>query len=778
MSDLIKGGVRQAIPHESASLHVTGEAEYVDDIPELPGTLIGYILKSPKAHAKIKKIDKAKAESVRGVFAVIDSSDIPGHNDIAPIIKGEPCLAEGKVTYVGEPVAAVFATDMHTARYAAGLIDVEYEDLEPILTIAEAFEKESFLTDPLIATYGEPEEALKTAKHRLKGELTIGGQDHMYLETNVAYVLPKEDNQYLVYSSTQNPAEGQRGVADVLGLPFNAVKVENRRMGGGFGGKESQCTIIAAIAALGAYKTRRPVKVRLDRDDDMIITGKRHHYVVTYDIGFDDDGVISAMDVDYKGGCGNVIDMSLPVVQRTVCHAENCYYIPNVVIRGHLCKTNTVSNTAMRGFGAPQGMVGMEGIIEHIAHYLKIDPRLVRRRNFYGIEERNVTPYHQTIEDNIIEELFDRVESEGEYDKRRAEIIEYNKNSPYVKRGIALSPLKFGISFNKVTLNQAGAMVCVYTDGSILINQGGTEMGQGLMTKMCQVAAETFSVDLKNIRITATATDKIPNTSATAASTDSDMNGMAVKNAVDNVKEILVKFASEHFDVDPEEVVFEANHVLIGKKEKMTFAQFVELAQMNRVQLFATGFYKTPKIHFDAKAMTGRPFLYFCYGVCMAEVAVDILTGEAKVLRADMVYDAGKSLNTAIDMGQVEGAFVQGLGWALLEDLKWDGAGNLTTHSPTTYKIPTGRDLPKVFNVALLERENKEPTIFNSKSSGEPPFMLGIAVWLAARDAVASIADYKLRPNLDIPCTPERTMKAIKDIKARMAELSVETTEE
>jgi xanthine dehydrogenase large subunit len=775
MSDLIKGGVRQAIPHESAHLHVTGEAEYVDDIPELPGTLTAYILKSPKAHAKIKKIDKSKAEAVRGVHAVLDASDIPGHNDIAPIIRGEPCLAPGEVNYVGEPVAAVFAEDMHTARYAAGLIEVEYEDLPAILTIEEAFEKKSFLTDPLIATYGEPAEALKKAKHRLKGEFTIGGQDHMYLETQVAYVIPREDRQYMVYSSTQNPAEGQRGVADVLGLPFNAVKVENRRMGGGFGGKESQSTIIAAIAALGAWKTRRPVKLRLDRDDDMIITGKRHHYIVTYDVGFDDEGVMSALDIDFKGGCGSVIDMSLPVVQRTVCHGENCYFIPNVVIRGHLCKTNTVPNTAMRGFGAPQGMVGIEGVVEHIAHYLKIDPRTVRRRNFYGIEDRNVTPYHQAIEDNVIAELFDRVEKDGEYDRRRAEIMEYNRNSPYVKRGLAMSPLKFGISFNKVTLNQAGALVNVYTDGSILINQGGTEMGQGLMTKMTQVAAETFSVDIDKVRITATATDKIPNTSATAASTDSDMNGMAVKNAIDNIKAILVKFAAEHFSVPEEEVVFEANQVKIGKKQTMPFGEFVALAQLNRIPLFAAGFYKTPKIHFDAKSMTGRPFLYFCYGVCMAEVAVDILTGESHVLRADMVYDAGKSMNTAIDMGQVEGAFVQGLGWALLEDLKWNKDGSLLTHSPTTYKIPTSRDLPKVFNVALLERENREETIFHSKSSGEPPFMLGIAVWLAARDAVASIADYKLRPNLDIPCTPERTMKAIKDIRERMAKLPPET---
>ncbi len=768
MKTLIKGGVRQPLPHESAHLHVTGEAEYVDDIPELGGTLTAYILKSTKAHAKIKKIDKSKALALKGVHAVLDASDIPGHNDIAPIIHPEPCLAPGEVNYVGEPVAAVYADSMALCRKAASLIEVEYEELPAILTIEEAWEKKSFLTKPLVATIGDPAKALKEAKHRIKDEFTIGGQDHMYLETQVAYVIPKEDKQYMVYSSTQNPAEVQRGVADLLGLPFNMVKVENRRMGGGFGGKESQPSIFAGVAALGAWKTGRPVKIRLDRDDDMIITGKRHPYIVSYEVGFDDDGRISAMDVDYKGNCGSVIDMSLPVVQRTVCHGENCYYIPNCVIRGHLCKTNTVPNTAMRGFGAPQGMVGMEGIIERIAFYLKKDPREIRRINFYGTTDRNVTPYHQTIEDNVIQELFDRVEKEGEYDKRRAEIIEYNKKSPYVKKGIAMSPLKFGISFNKVNLNQAGALVCVYTDGSILINHGGTEMGQGVNTKMCQVAAEVFSVDVEHIRVTATVTDKVPNTSATAASTDSDMNGMAVKNAIDNIKKTLVEWAAKHWDVPEEEVRFEANNVYMGKKAKMSFADFVKEANLNRVPLFSSGFYKTPKIHFDAATMTGRPFLYSCYGVCMAEVAVDLLTGESHVLRADMIYDAGMSLNPAIDIGQVEGAFIQGLGWALLEDLKWDKNGNLTTHSPTTYKIPTGRDLPKIFNVQLLEKPNKEPTIFNSKPTAEPPLMLGIAVWLAARDAVAAIADYKLRVNLDMPCTPERMRKAIKDIQARM----------
>ncbi len=771
MKTLIKGGVRQPLPHESAHLHVTGEAQYVDDIPELSGTLTAYIIKSTKAHAKIKKIDKSKALALKGVYAVLDASDIPGHNDIAPIIHPEPCLAPAEVNYVGEPVAAVYAENMTLCRKAAAMVEIEYDELPAILTIEEAWENKSFLTKPLVATIGDPAKALKEAKHRIKDEFTMGGQDHMYLETQVAYVIPKEDKQYLVYSSTQNPAEVQRGVADLLGLPFNMVKVENRRMGGGFGGKESQPSIFAGVAALGAWKTGRPVKIRLDRDDDMIITGKRHPYVVSYEVGFDDDGRISAMDVDYKGNCGSVIDMSLPVVQRTVCHAENCYYIPNCVIRGHLCKTNTVPNTAMRGFGAPQGMVGMEGIIERIAFYLKKDPREVRRINFYGTEDRNVTPYHQTIEDNVIQEMFDRVEKEGEYDKRRASILEYNKKSPYVKKGIAMSPLKFGISFNKVNLNQAGALVCVYTDGSVLINHGGTEMGQGVNTKMCQVAAEVFSIDVEHIRVTATATDKIPNTSATAASTDSDMNGMAVKNAIDNIKKTLVEWAAKHWDVDIQDVRFEANYVYMGKKAKLSFPDFVKEANLNRVPLFSSGFYKTPKIHFDAETMTGRPFLYSCYGVCMAEVAVDILTGESHVLRADMIYDAGMSLNPAIDIGQVEGAFIQGLGWALLEDLKWDKNGNLTTHSPTTYKIPTGRDLPKIFNVQLLEKPNKEPTIFNSKPTAEPPLMLGIAVWLAARDAVAAIADYRLRVNLDMPCTPERMRKAIKDIQARMAEL-------
>ncbi|MGD9638072.1 MAG: xanthine dehydrogenase molybdopterin binding subunit [Alphaproteobacteria bacterium] len=759
----ISGGVHKSVAHESAHLHVTGEAIYVDDMPELPNTLQGYILQSPYAYAKIKNIDYSEALKVNGVKAVMTAKDIPGVNDIGPILKNEPALAEDYAEYVGHPVAIIAANTIKAAKEASKLIKVDYEVLEPILTIEDALKKESFLTKPQVMARGDYEKALEKAKNRIQGQIQIGGQDHFYLETQISVAAPLEDGTFIIYISTQHPTEAQMGVSHVLGLPQNHITVEMRRMGGGFGGKESQPTIFAAFAALLAWKTKKPVKMRLNRDDDMVITGKRHDFLVKYDVGFDDNGRIEGIDLIYAAKSGIVADMSPPVVQRALCHSDNCYYLPDVRVQGFLCKTNTVSNTAFRGFGGPQGMIGIEACLEHIASYLKKDPILIRKANFYGKEERNVTPYGQKITDNIISEVFEDIEKTAEIVKRRQEIKEFNAKNDIIKKGLALFPLKFGISFNAVFLNQAGALIHVYRDGSILINQAGAEMGQGLLVKMMQVVAEIFQVDIENIRINATRTDKVPNTSATAASSDADMNGMAIKDAAYKIKTKMIDFAKEHFKT--EKIVFKNNQVLAADTV-MSFNEFTNLCYMNRVSMSSNGFYKTPKIYFDPVKMQGHPFYYFTYGTCATEVAIDTLTGETRVLRADILHDCGDSLNPAIDFGQVEGGYVQGLGWMTMEELWWDKEGRLRTHAPSTYKIPVSRDIPKEFNVRLLENSpNKEDTIFHSKATGEPPIMQAISVWLAIADAIASIGDYKFRAEIEPPATPEKILAAITRMK-------------
>ena len=762
----LKGGVHRAWRHDSAEKHVTGRAAYIDDMPAVPGTQEVWLATSPHPHARIRSIDCAAARAVPGVSAVVTAADIPGVNDVAPIFSGEPILADGIAEYVGHPVAAVAAGDRDTARRAAALVAIEYEMLEPVLSIEQALERESYVAKPQAMRRGDAAAAIAAAPHRISGEAGCGGQDHFYLEGQVALAVPREDADMLVYSSTQHPTEVQHGVARTLGLPANAVTVEVRRMGGAFGGKESQATIVAAIAAVLARAAGLPVKLRLARDEDMIVTGKRHDFLFRYEAGFDGAGRIAGLDILFAARAGNVADLSTSVMGRALCHADNCYDIPNAHFRGYCCKTNTVSNTAFRGFGGPQGMVVIELAIEHIARTLGLDVEAVRRANYYGDAPKNVTPYGQIVDDNIVEEVVDGISEKADYEARRREVAAFNESSPVIKKGIAMVPIKFGISFNVKSLNQAGALVHVYTDGSVHLNHGGTEMGQGLYVKIAQVVSEAFQIDLDRIRVSPASTDKVPNTSATAASSGSDLNGMAALDAANRIKERMTGVAAEHFGVAPGEIRFADNRVYAGN-QSLAFEELAKLSWAERVSLSATGFYRTPDIHWDPETMQGRPFFYYAYGACIAEVAIDTLTGENRVLRADILEDCGTSLNPAIDLGQIEGGFVQGMGWVTMEELWWDGEGRLRTHGPSTYKIPGSRDVPPVFNVHILEDSpNPHPTIFRSKAVGEPPLMLALSVWLAIRDAVSGLAGHRRFVRLDPPATPERVLAAVEEVRA------------
>jgi xanthine dehydrogenase large subunit len=763
----IRGAVHTNTRHDSAHNHVTGQSVFIDDMPTLAGTLHAALVKSPHAHARIKSIDVTKAASLPGVAAVLVADDIPGRNDVAPIFSDEPVLAERLVEYMGHPVAIVAAETMDVARSAAALVDVEYEPLAAVLEIEEALERELLTSPKQVMKRGNAARAIKAAKHHIKGEVHCGGQDHFYLEGHIALAVPQEDRDMLVYSSTQHPTEVQHGVATVLGIPVNAVTTETRRMGGGFGGKESQATIIAALAALAAARTGHPVKLRLTRDDDMVITGKRHDFLFRYEAGVDDDGRIEGIDILLASRAGHVADLSSSVLIRALCHVDNCYYLPNALIHGYPCKTNTVSNTGFRGFGGPQGMVAIETVIDHIARDRGLDPDDVRRVNFYDTGDRNTTHYGQVVEDNIIEDMVDRLSREIDYPARKEAVAAFNRENKIIKKGVAMMPVKFGISFNLPTLNQAGALVHVYTDGSVHLNHGGTEMGQGLYVKVAQVVASTFDIDIDHVKISATNTGKVPNTSATAASSGSDLNGMAAHDAARQIKIRMGKVAAEHFDVDESEIEFRNNHVYAGN-QGIPFPELAKLTWQNRVSLSATGFYATPKIGWDDETMTGRPFYYYSYGACVSEVAIDTLTGEMRVLRADILQDCGRSLNPAIDLGQIEGAFVQGMGWLTMEELWWDETGALKTHGPSTYKIPGSRDVPPVFNVHILEdAPNREPTIFRSKAIGEPPLMLALSVWLAIRDAISCLSGHRYHALLDTPATAERILDAVEDMKIR-----------
>ena len=766
----VKGGVRNAIPHDSAYKHVSGEAVYVDDIPEPPGTLQLYAAQSERAHARIARLDLSQVRTAPGVIAVLSAEDVPGTNDISPIGKhDDPIFAQDRVEFAGQVLFAVAAETIEQARAAAKLAAVAYEDLAPVLSIDEARRNASYVLDPYAMRRGDAAAAIEASPHRLRRSLSIGGQDHFYLEGQVSLAIPMEDGDVLVHCSTQHPSEVQHLIAHALARPSNAVTVEVRRMGGAFGGKETQAAQWAIIAALAAVKTGCPAKFRLDRDDDMIMTGKRHPFHIEYEVGFDDDGRIRGIEIVQSANCGFSADLSGAIADRAMFHADNAYYLDNVAISSFRCKTNLVSNTAFRGFGGPQGMMGIEDAIDAIARHLGKDPLEVRRANLYGDAPRNVTPYGMTVEDNILPEMIRQLETSADYRARREQITAFNKGSPHLKKGLALTPVKFGISFTTTHLNQAGALLHVYTDGSVHLNHGGTEMGQGLFIKVAQVVAEELQIDLDRIKITATSTGKVPNTSATAASSGSDLNGMAARAAARTIKERLIAFAAEKYGVGSADVEFRPNSVRIGTQE-IPFADLVKQAWFGRVSLSATGYYATPKIHYDRATAAGRPFYYFGYGAAVNEVIVDTLTGEHKVTRVDILHDVGASLNPAIDLGQIEGGFIQGMGWLTSEELWWDERGRLRTHAPSTYKIPACSDRPVDFRMTLVEgRPNREETIYRSKAVGEPPLMLAISVFRALSDAVASIADYRLLPDLDAPATPERVLMAIEALRRHAA---------
>jgi xanthine dehydrogenase large subunit len=763
----IRGGAHTPEPHESAVGHVTGRAPYTDDIPEPVGTLHACLGLSEVAHGRIVSMDLDAVRAAPGVVAVLTAADIPGANDISPTGLGDdPVFPADTVAYHGQPLFAVVAETREQARRAAALARIACDPLPAILGVEAALDAgASDVTPPLTLARGDAEAALQAAPHRLQGRMRIGGQDHMYLEGQIALAIPGEDGTLSVHCSTQHPAEAQQMVAQVLGLPYNAVTVQVRRMGGGFGGKETQMNLFAAVAALAASRLGRPVKLRPDRDQDMIATGKRHDFVADYDVGFDAEGRIQAVDARLAARCGFSADLSGPVTDRALFHADNGYFYPHVRLASRPLKTNTVSNTAFRGFGGPQGAAVAERIVEEIAFALGEDPLTIRQRNFYG-PGRDVTPYHQRVEDNILPRLVAELEASSDYRARRAAILDFNAQGGVARRGIALTPVKFGISFTATWYNQAGALVHIYKDGSIGLNHGGTEMGQGLFTKVAQVVASALQVDLARIRVTATATDKVPNTSATAASSGADLNGMAALDACRKLRARLVAFACERWGVAADAVTFAPNEVRVGDAA-IPFDAFIKAAYMARVALSATGFYKTPKIHWDRDSGQGRPFYYFAYGAAVSEVEIDTLTGEYRVDRTDILHDVGRSLNPAIDLGQVEGGFVQGMGWLTTEELWWDADGRLRTHAPSTYKIPLASDRPRVFNVALADwSENREMTIRRSKAVGEPPLILAISVVEAVSMAVASVADYRVCPRLDTPVTPERVLMAVEGLRA------------
>jgi xanthine dehydrogenase large subunit len=751
--------VRQSLPHDSAFKHVQGAADYIDDMPEPEGLLHVAVGGSPGARGRIVRIDLDLVRSFSGVYAVIAAGDIPGKNDISPTSGDEPVFAAERVEFHGQPVFAVIAATRDIARRAASLAVIEIDRELPNVTVEQGMEAgESVLPDYAFVG-GNPDEAIAVSPNRLSGVLHIGGQEHFYLEGQIALAVPGEDRDMLVYSSTQHPSEVQHTVARALGVADSYVTCQVRRMGGGFGGKETQATQWAVIAALAAHVTRRPCKFRLDRDADMVMTGKRHDFRVDWSVGFGAEGRIDAVNLQLAARCGCSADISAGVVDRAMFHSDNAYFLPAYRIHSRRVKTNTVSNTAFRGFGGPQGVLAIERVIDAIAWHLGLDPLDVRKANLYR-HGGDLTPYGQTVEDHdALTRLVKELERTSDYRRRRKSIEAFNASSPILKRGLALTPVKFGISFTLTSLNQAGALVHVYQDGSVHLNHGGTEMGQGLFQKVAQIAAEEFGIGLERVRITATSTDKVPNTSPTAASAGTDLNGMAVQVACGEIKARLRKFAAATWEVAEDKVEFRDDHVFIGNAS-VSFAELAKMAYAARIHLSAAGFYKTPKLHWDRARGTGRPFLYYAYGAACSEIIVDPTTGEMKVDRVDILHDVGRSLNPAIDIGQIEGGFVQGMGWLTTEELVFDSDGRLLTHAPSTYKIPVASDVPDDFRVALFDNENQEPTIYRSKAVGEPPLMLATSVFAAIADAVHSIRP-GMPVELDAPATPESIVRAV-----------------
>ena len=759
--------VSKPLPHDAAKLHVTGRANYIDDIPVPSNYLHLAFGTATIARGRLTSMDLSAVKSAHGVVAVITADDLPFANDVSPAAHDEPLLCDGQIHYHGQPMFLVVADSHLNARRAARLARVEYAPETPILTIEQALAANSrFEEGPRIYTRGDVDYALPQAEHTLTGIFDIGGQEHFYLEGQAALALPQEDDEMIVHSSTQHPTEIQHKVAEALGLGMHQVRIQTRRMGGGFGGKESQGNALAVACAIAARTTGRPCKMRYDRDDDMVITGKRHDFRITYQVGFDNDGRLLAIDFTHYTRGGWAQDLTLPVADRAMLHADNAYFVPNMRVTSHRLKTNTTSATAFRGFGGPQGMIGIERVMDHVARHLGRDPWDIRRLNFYA-NANSPTPqnthYGMPVRDFILDDLCDELIDTCGYHARKTEIAAWNENSPLLKRGVAISPVKFGISFTLTHLNQAGALVHVYQDGSIRINHGGTEMGQGLFQKVAQVAASRFGVGMEAIKITATDTAKVPNTSATAASSGSDLNGMAVQIACDTIISRMAEFLAHQYNKTPDDVVFRDGTVQIGRRE-ISFAQAALACYQARVSLSATGFYKTPDVAWDRIAGRGQPFYYFAYGAAVTEVVIDTLTGENRILRTDILHDTGNSLNPALDIGQIEGAYVQGSGWLTTEELVWDDHGRLRTHAPSTYKIPAMADRPDVFNVSLWGRDNPAQTVYRSKAVGEPPFMLGISTYLALVDAISACGSGYA--DLDAPATAQRVLDAIERVRA------------
>ncbi|OGB51145.1 MAG: xanthine dehydrogenase molybdopterin binding subunit [Burkholderiales bacterium RIFCSPLOWO2_12_67_14] len=744
--------------HESARAQVAGAATYIDDIPEVRGTLHAAPVCSPVAHGILRKLDASAALALPGVRAVIDAGDIPGDTTLAAFAHDEPVFALDTVLFTGHVIALVVADDVMTARRAARLVKLDIEPLPAVLNVHEAHALESYVLPPVEVRRGDAKAALRRAPHQLEGRFEVGGQEHFYLEGQVAYVLPLEQNQWWVYSSTQHPGEVQHWVAHALGLSNHAVTVECRRMGGGFGGKETQAGHLAVWAAIAANQLKCPVKLRLDRDDDFMITGKRHPFAYHYRVGFDDSGLLCGLELEMLVNCGFSADLSGPVADRAIFHADNAYFLEDVAISSYRCKTNTQSHTAFRGFGGPQGVIVIERILGDIARTLGLDPLDVRLRNLYGITERNVTHYQMKVEDNILEPLMTQLALTSGYRERREQIEAFNAQSPVIKKGLALTPVKFGISFTATLFNQAGALVHVYTDGSVMVNHGGTEMGQGLNTKVAQIVADELGVPFERVLATASDTSKVPNASATAASSGTDLNGRAAQFAARRVRDNLAAFVAGLDGCGAGAVRFEGGQVVTDKSTRR-WEDVVGAAYANRIQLWSDGFYRTPKIHYDKTTLTGRPFYYFAYGAAVSEVAIDTLTGEYRVLKVDILHDVGHSINPAIDIGQIEGGFIQGMGWLTTEQLVWNGKGYLQTHAPSTYKIPATGDVPAHFKIALWPEANREDNVHGSKAVGEPPLMLAISVYEALRDAVAQAGGDALLVNA--PATAEEVLRAL-----------------
>lgn len=759
--------------HESAEKHVTGKAAYIDDLA-LPADALHVALGlSPVAHGTLTQLDLTKVRQAGGIVDVITFNEVPGHTDIGPVFPGDPIFVDQEISYAGQCLFAVAATSLQAARRAVKLATVVIDEQPASLNPVAAAEREEFVRPSHTQTSGDWQQALKQAEHIIEGELFVGGQEHFYLEGQACVVHPTEDEGVVVHTSNQHPSETQKLVAEVLDIPFHAVTVEVRRMGGGFGGKETQASPWACIAAIIARRTGKSISLRLPRSEDMRATGKRHPFHNRYRLAIDDEGIIQGGEITVIGDCGYSPDLSDAIVDRAMFHADNAYSLGDARVIGHRAKTHTASNTAFRGFGGPQGMMVIEGAMDDIARQIGEDPLTVRKRNFYR-DGREVTHYGQQVDQRqLLHTLVETLENDSDYWARRKAISQYNATSPVVKKGLALTPVKFGISFTAQHLNQAGALLHVYTDGSVMINHGGTEMGQGLHTKICQVVARELGLDLDNVRITATRTDKVPNTSPTAASSGADLNGMAARDAASKLRERLFDFAAEHFAVglDREGMRLEDGMLVAGLGEserRIPWGELVQTAYLNRISLSEKGFYATPLIHYDRSVGQGRPFYYYAFGAAVAEVSVDTLSGEYQVDRVDILHDVGDSLNPAIDIGQVEGGFIQGMGWLTSEELKWNNKGVLVSDGPATYKIPTFGDLPPIFNVALLEdHPNSMASLYRSKAVGEPPFMLGICVWSALRDALSSLTDYTTSPHLDTPATPERVMLAASIIRKK-----------